>query len=387
MTNRVYFLSLKSPSSSQGINTILVRFYGKSNIIIQREKEIEIAKLLASKKLAPKWYLSFGNGRIEEYLDCQSVPAPLFRSLPTASEIAMNLARLHQLLPDLVKNGIFPAQENHIWRLFDERRHFASDAFQIILRHYEQVSRSSPELADEEDLSRLTMLQNIQSWNPFHSEKVDILKEAILKVNSPLVYAHCDVHHGNVIKMKTSTDVVTAATPPASPLISDSISSPDHLKGANDSASAFSIIDFEYGIPTGRGYDLANFFCEFCGDYDSADQTPAHLMDFSLYPDEESRRLIFQSYCLAIDWEGSEKTPLEKTLESLEAEVRVYLPLAHLQWAHWGVIKAADEIQRGVVSSFDYLRYAYQRYAQWHQEILKQHPHRTVGAAQTVFPL
>ena len=90
-------------------------------------------------------------------------------------------------------------------------------------------------------------------------------------------------------------------------------------------------------------------------------------MDFGRYPEEESRKLIFQSYCEAMRCEED-----EKVLESLETETRVHLPLVHLQWAHWGLIKAADEIQRGEFSSFDYLSYAHQRYFQWNQEILKQ---------------
>jgi thiamine kinase-like enzyme len=93
MTNRVYFLSVKSPSPSHEVRTILVRFYGKSNIIIQREKEMEIAKLLSSKGLAPKWYLSFGNGRIEEYLDCQSVTAS--RSIPRHKRARRTIVQLH----------------------------------------------------------------------------------------------------------------------------------------------------------------------------------------------------------------------------------------------------------------------------------------------------
>lgn len=359
MTNRVYFLTIKSPSPSHVVHTILIRFYGKSNIIIQREKELEIAKLLSSKGLAPKWYLSFGNGRIEEYLDCQSVTAPIFRSPLIASQIAMNLGRIHQLLPDLISHGIFPSHENQIWRIFDERRQLASDAFQILLLHSQQLSRDTP----HEECSRLTMLLNIQSWNPFHSEKIEILKMNILKVNSPLVYAHCDLHHGNVILIKTTHGDAdaTGVTPQCG------ATSMTDQKRTTDVASELLIIDFEYGISTSRGYDLANFFCEFCGDYDSSEQIPAHVMDFSRYPEEESRKLIFQSYCEATGCQGD-----EKVLESLETETRVYLPLVHLQWAHWGLIKAADEIQRGEFSSFDYLSYAHQRYFQWNQEIRKQ---------------
>lgn len=360
MTNRVYFLSLKNPSPSDQIHTILVRLYGKSNISIQREKEMEIAKLLSTKELAPKWFLSFANGRIEEYLNCQSVTSPSFRSLSTASQIIANLAKIHALLPNLVSGGIFP-EENYIWRIFDDRRNQAADAFQTMLRLYQPV-QSGDETTLASYSAPLSMLQSIQNWNPFQSEKVELLKESILKINSPLVYAHCDVHHGNVIQLKADKT--------------------DDSGSKGNSDEMLMIIDFEYGIPAPRGYDLANLFCEFCGDYDSSDGIPAHEMNFSLYPSLETRRQLLELYFQSFA-ENSDKIFQEKLIEELESEIRVYLPLVHLQWANWGIIKAANDAQRGILmpndSSFDYLRYAYQRYYEWHQELLKYQFHSSLS--------
>ena len=109
------------------------------------------------------------------------------------------------------------------------------------------------------------------------------------------------------------------------------------------------IIDFEYAIPTTRGVDLANYFCEFCSDYDSEN---AHDMDFTLYPFFEDRAKIISSYLGSAD---------SLTIAEVDREINAYLPFVHLQWAHWGIVKSLESH----LSSFDYIRFAYNRFKQF----------------------
>lgn len=101
---------------------------------------------------------------------------------------------------------------------------------------------------------------------------------------------------------------------------------------------------------TARGFDLANYFWEFCTDYDSS--TP-ELADGSLFPAPEQLVELLRAYsdrCAL----GEECDPKE-----LAGEVSCYLPLVHFNWGLWGLIKAAEEEH----SKFDYLKYAVMRLA------------------------
>jgi thiamine kinase-like enzyme len=110
------------------------------------------------------------------------------------------------------------------------------------------------------------------------------------------------------------------------------------------------VIDFEYGMPTSRGFDLANYLSEFCSDYDSA--TP-ELVNKSQFPSVKDIDQILTLYSSSCDAEK---------IESLRKEVLAHLPLVYLHWGHWGLVKAAES---GGKSSFDYLTYSLQRYQQY----------------------
>lgn len=66
-------------------------------------------------------------------------------------------------------------------------------------------------------------------------KEVNLLKEKLSNLNSPVVFAHNDLLLGNVIYTK-ETDSVT-------------------------------FIDFEYAAPNYQAYDIANHFAEFVGEY------------------------------------------------------------------------------------------------------------------------
>lgn len=98
---------------------------------------------------------------------------------------------------------------------------------------------------------------------------------------------------------------------------------------------------------TSRGFDLANYFWEHCTDYDSL--TP-EIPNTSLFPEHERLLGLLSSYekhC------GSEEGC---NLEGIAREVHCYLPIVHLHWGLWGIIKAAEG-----PSKFDYLQYAVER--------------------------
>lgn len=102
---------------------------------------------------------------------------------------------------------------------------------------------------------------------------------------------------------------------------------------------------------TARGLDFANFFCEFCSDYDTPHPDTLH---FDNYPTHDVCLAVIAAYLGG----GSPAAAAQ-----IAREADAHLPLVHLQWGHWGIVRAAGP---GRHSGFNYLRYAHQRYQQYH---------------------
>lgn len=105
------------------------------------------------------------------------------------------------------------------------------------------------------------------------------------------------------------------------------------------------IIDFEYSIPTSRGFDLANFFNEFCADYDDP-HSPATLHE-EWFPAVGEMKVLAEAYLAATDRGGS-----EENVKQLCQEVIAHLPVASLYWAYWCLF---TDLASTKSSKFDYL--------------------------------
>jgi thiamine kinase-like enzyme len=124
--------------------------------------------------------------------------------------------------------------------------------------------------------------------------------------NSPTVFCHNDIHAGNFLVEEPSKKLI--------------------------------LIDFEYSAHGPRGFDLANFFCEFAG----------FECDYSLLPDKTTREVFYEIYLSAGD-----------TVEQLEKEVEVFYIATHLFWGIWSVLQSKFS-----PIEFDFLDYARMRLRQ-----------------------
>eukprot|EP01083_Nonionella_stella_P069953 186836_1 len=88
----------------------LLRVYGTSSALIDREREICVAKLLGIKGVGPRIYATFSNGRIEEFYPNTKVIDPLFglKDSSLYQRIAKQLSVYHsmQIGEDLLRNNI-----------------------------------------------------------------------------------------------------------------------------------------------------------------------------------------------------------------------------------------------------------------------------------------
>ncbi|KAI1292508.1 Ethanolamine kinase 2 [Halotydeus destructor] len=96
-------------------------------------------------------------------------------------------------------------------------------------------------------------------------------------------------------------------------------------------------IDFEYGCPNHRAFDIANHFTEFCGVGASYGRLPA--------PDRAFMQAWCKVYLSHIDQDAD-----EATLEKLVTQVEAFIPSTHLLWAIWCFAQSSR-------TNFDYENY------------------------------
>lgn len=143
------------------------------------------------------------------------------------------------------------------------------------------------------------------------------------------------------------------------------------------------VIDFEYGSPNPRAYDIANHFHEWCADYHD-EANPWSLLGHGSYPTRAERRRWLTAYVDQGRWlkgrMGTAKLGSPESLptvsemalppavtsgsvpatpgtpgsvrenaaaaevERLEEEVYVWSPATHAVWGMWGAVMSCDDI-------------------------------------------
>lgn len=128
-------------------------------------------------------------------------------------------------------------------------------------------------------------------------------------VNSKLVLSHNDLQMGNILR---------------------------------ESNGRITLVDYEYSNIAPRGFDLANYFCEWMANY--ADLHNAEIMNPEKFPDLETQKILCSAY--------SDGVPSHELL----AEIKPFIKLSHLIWIYWA-------INQSICSriDFDYIRYAKNR--------------------------
>lgn len=147
------------------------------------------------------------------------------------------------------------------------------------------------------------------------------------RIRSPIVSAHNDLTAGNIIYDKNKEIV--------------------------------GFIDFEYSGYNFRGFDLANYFCEFAG----------LNLDFSLYPTKE-QQLRFLSKYLSTCGVNKDDQNFQVELDNIYLEVNVFALSSHLLWGIWGILQ-----QLRSTIEFDYIEYARKRFEEYfkHKKRIEAH--------------
>ncbi|XP_055322722.1 ethanolamine kinase [Sitodiplosis mosellana] len=187
---------------------ILIRIYGKNTeVLIDRQKEVENFKSLHRYGFAPKLLATFNNGLAYEYTDGKPLSKSDVYDEQIWRKIAQRMAEMHRDI-DCV-----PLNEPVLWKKINK-------FFDLIPTKY-----SNP----------VTQQRREELLPPIHEIRAEFnrLYAVVSKIKSPVVFAHNDLLLGNIL-YDTSAEIVT-------------------------------FIDYEYADYNFQAFEIGNHFTEFAG--------------------------------------------------------------------------------------------------------------------------
>ncbi|KAJ2796884.1 hypothetical protein H4R20_005382 [Coemansia guatemalensis] len=240
---------------------------------------------LASQNMCPPLHARFQNGLVYGFIPgTVASPEEMGNDL-WAPLVAKQLAEWHQVdLPGDRAPGLFPLLRdwlNDIPAAYEDKQ--ANDIYQ---KHF--------------------------TMDMLHKELKE-LEPLLVKVNSPVVFAHNDLLSGNII-----------------------------ISGSKDKVS---FIDYEYAMYNYRGFDIANHFNEYAG----------FECEYSRYPDKAAQLRWFKVYLEHANLDAS-----PEALEDMYEEVSIFQLASHYYWGVWALVQASiSDID------FDYMDYARMRFEEY----------------------
>ncbi|XHG06819.1 hypothetical protein AWENTII_009997 [Aspergillus wentii] len=318
-----------------------MRAYGNhTEIIIDREREMNSHALLASRGLAPPLLARFQNGLLYRFIRGQPttyadlVQAPIWRG------VARRLGQWHAVLP--IQNKATPTTEKP-----------TSMMHEVDLDLESRVKQEDDITAIQPRQPGPNMWTVLQKWIlvlPTTTEEQRAKRlglqtefERVVREfddgkglgDGGLVFAHCDLLCANVIVLPRS----------------------EESNKSDDEAETVQFIDYEYATASPAAFDIANHLAEWCG-YDC---------DYNMMPTRAVRRQFLTEYVKSYSkYQGIAESAQQETVDQLFEDVDRFRGLPGLFWGVWGLIQA--QISQ---IDFDYASYADLRlgeYYAWRRE-------------------
>ncbi|KAI8873837.1 kinase-like protein [Ramicandelaber brevisporus] len=248
---RVNILQLK-PGSPLLTTAFLLRIYGRGvDQILSREKELYWLRKLSSLGIGAHLYSVFENGRLEQFLDSDTLTKDDIRDPNMSCHIARRMSQLHSL------SMIYPPPRvcvPELWANIDSWIKLARDAVPLIRKLYKDDAANDPAMAAD-----LALVCNM----PRIKEYVEKLRSVCELVESPVVFTHNDMQYGNILRLRQGSGELV-------------------------------LIDMEYSGFNSRGFDIANHFCEWTTNY--SHPTLSHLLIEDAFPSNEEIDAFLYTY-------------------------------------------------------------------------------------------
>ncbi|KAH9761880.1 putative ethanolamine kinase [Citrus sinensis] len=243
ITNLLLKVTVKEESGNDV--SVTVRLYGpNTDIVINRQRELQAIKYLSAAGFGAKLLAVFGNGMVQSFINARTLTPADMRNPKLAAEIAKQLRRFHQV-------EIPGSKEPQLWN--------------DVSKFFEKASSLK-----FDEIEKQSMYETI-SFKEVQKEIVE-LKELAGHLNAPVVFSHNDLLSGNIM--------------------------------VNDEQEKLYLIDFEYGSYNYRGYDIGNHFSEYAGYdcdyslYPNKDEQN-HFFRHYLRPDKPEEVCELQAYTFA----------------------------------------------------------------------------------------
>ncbi|KAJ9085925.1 hypothetical protein DSO57_1009253 [Entomophthora muscae] len=278
LTNSIYAVENLNPPT-KGPKKLLLRIYGiGAEQFVDRNKEIAWLSKLSACNVGPKLLGIFGNGRIEEFLESETLTHEDIITKSTSIHIAKRMSDLHNLAKK------YPAPSDTVPEFLN-------------------CIRSWLPLAKDQYLKMQHLVDSECFPIDFNAleDKISRLEEITLASKAPLVFCHNDAQYGNILRL-TSGELV--------------------------------VVDFEYAGYSLAAYDIANHFCEWMANYHS--EKP-HVLTEAHYPTLTERSTFLRAYL-----EAQHGSVDELALKKLSQEVERLTLASHLHWGLWGIIQASS---------------------------------------------
>lgn len=259
---------------------ILFRLYGnKTELFIDREKELETFQILHSKGYGPPVYGTLENGISYGFLPGEVLDTDTIANPHISSLIARHMAHLHATKIDH-ENSRHKAEP----MLFSGMTKYLN----LLPEKFEDPEKN--ERFEEQAPSKAKL-----------KEEIELLQSVLLKHNCPVVFCHNDLLCKNIVYDETKDTILS--------------------------------IDYEYAAMNFLPHDIGNHFCEYAG---------VDEVDYSLYPKREHQLKFIAVYLEEAAKLRGEANPIisEAEIEMLYVQANQFALGAHFYWAMWALVQA-----------------------------------------------
>lgn len=329
ITNTLLKAEKRRPGQSQleiDQESLLMRAYGEgTDVLIDREREIEAHTLLASRRLAPPLFARFNNGLLYRFTSGDVCTPQDIREPAIYRSVAQMLGSWHGALSisaisdakDLEAPGTNGADGTQAVKKRPE-----PNLWSVMQSWIDALPRAS-----QKERERIADIQS--EYNHLAAK----LADSPGLDGKDYVFSHCDLLSGNVIVQKPET--------------------PTNGHNGECGTPKISFIDYEYASPAPAAFDIANHFAEWAG----------FECDHGAMPTRSQRREFLASYVRSFKAEtrpGSSDEDLKSATEEIFAQVDMYRGVPGFYWGIWALIQAQiSHIE------FDYASYAEQRFGEY----------------------
>lgn len=330
LTNSVYKLEYRD--SEKTLPLLLLRVYGKSTeLIIDRDLELNCLIKLSLKKIGPRMLGIFTNGRFEQFLEgFRTLNKTDIRDNVLSQILGRRMKDLHYKMDldieDLVSD--LPTCWKFIYKWMNV---FENDC----LADYLEELQEKVFLMSFADFKKLIFKYKSWLFGKYDNERIP----------SNFKFCHNDAQYGNLLlhELFDKSEV----------LVKDgSENDSEFVSTSHNRDNNLVVIDFEYLGANFPAFDLANHFCEWMADYH--DETRSYYMDENKFPTKNQQLNFIKSY-VEYDFQyptSNLKTEADDTLEAknlmelinfeikkLYNECIFWRSSVSIYWCLWGVIQ------------------------------------------------